>query len=167
MFVRPYEYIVGRLNGKFLQGDPSLYRRSKGSQKDVSGSIYRDHGNNERTGFGAVPRSIVHEREYGNVSQQPAKSDDVKRTFYTHSDPHVNPSHKPVDVKAPDAAEKFSGRMLKLKEIEILATKHHAPPDAKQIIIMAGMQVSSGDDNSLDMNLAFLRNIDRAMSGRY
>jgi hypothetical protein len=26
---------------------------------------------------------------------------------------------------------------------------------------MAGMQVNSGDDDSLDKNLAFLRNIDR------
>jgi hypothetical protein len=36
MLVRPYEYIIGRLNGKFLQDDPSSYRHNKRSQKDMS-----------------------------------------------------------------------------------------------------------------------------------
>jgi hypothetical protein len=33
------------------------------------------------------------------------------------------------------------------------------------MIIIAGMQANAGDDDSLNMNLEFLRNIDRAMSG--
>ena len=88
MLVRPYDYIVGRLNGKFLQSDPSLYRRSQGVRRMYL-TIYRHHGDNKRTGFGTVPRSIVHEREYGNVSQQPAKSNDVKRRFTFNSDPRL------------------------------------------------------------------------------
>ncbi|MGA8911243.1 MAG: hypothetical protein WB443_00125 [Nitrososphaeraceae archaeon] len=43
------------------------------------------------------------------------------------------PSHKPAHVKASGTVEKLPGRMLRLKEIEI---------HAKQIIIMAGMQVN-------------------------
>jgi hypothetical protein len=166
MIVRPYEYIVGRLNGKFLQGDPSLYRGSKGGQKDLSSSIYQDHGSgdNYRMKFGAVQDNIGQKGEYGNVSRQPAKSNDVKRTFYAQSEPHLQPSHEPVDVKAPDTVEKFSGRILTLKQIEMLAYKHCPPQIAKQIIIMAGMQVNLGDDDSLDKNLAFLRNIDEVKS---
>ena len=97
MLVRPYEYIIGRLNGKFLQGDPSFYRGRKGNQKDVSGSIYRNYENNHRKGF--VPGNTVHERGYENVRQQPAKSNDVKSTFYAHFDPALQPSHKKVDAQ--------------------------------------------------------------------
>jgi hypothetical protein len=169
MLVRPYEYIVGRLNGKFLQSDPSSYRHNKRSQKNMSDSIYHHDADNNRAGFGAIPGSIVHERGYENVRQQPTKSNDVKSTFYAQSDPALQPSYKlvDVDVNAPDTVEKLPGRMLKLKEIEILANKHCPPQHAKQIIIMAGMQVNLGDDDSLDKNLAFLRNMDSAKSGSY
>jgi hypothetical protein len=160
MLVRPYEYIIGRLNGKFLQNDPSSYRHNKRSQKNMSDSIYHHHGDNNRTGFGAVPGSIVHEPEYENVRQQPTKSNDVKSTFCAQSDPALQPSHKPAHVKASDTVEKLSERMLKLY-------LHYPPQNAKQIIITAGIQVNLGDDDSLDKNLAFLRNMDRAKSGSY
>jgi hypothetical protein len=164
MLVRPYEYIVGRLNGKFLQSDPSLYRQNKRSQKNMSDSIYHHEADNNRTRFGAVQDNIVHEHGYGNVRQQPTKSNDVKRTFYAQSDPPLQPSYKPADVKAYDTVEKLSDRMLKLKELEILVNKHYSPQDAKQIIIMAHIQANLEDDDSLDKNLTFLRNIDRARS---
>jgi hypothetical protein len=106
----------------------------------MSDSIYHHHGDNNRTGFGAVPGNIVLEGEHGEVSQQPAKSNDVNRTFYAQSDPALQPSHKLVDVKDPDTVEKLSGRMLKLKKIELLANKHCPSQHAKQIIIMAGMR---------------------------
>jgi hypothetical protein len=168
MLVRPYEYIIGRLNGKFLQSDPSSYRHNKRSQKNMSNSIYHHHDDNNRTSFGAVPSSIVHERGYGNVSQQPEKSnDDVKSTFYAQSDPALQPSHKLVDIKASDTVEKLSERMLKLNELAILANKHYPPQNAKKIIIAAGIQADLEDDDSLDKNLAFLRNKDRARSGSY
>jgi hypothetical protein len=140
----------------------------------MSDSIYHHDADNNRTGFGAVPGSIMHERGYENVRQQPTKSnDDVKSTFYAQSDPALQPSHKLVDVDvkasgtASGTAEKLPGRMLKLKEIEILANKHCPPQLAKQIIVGAGMQVNLGDDDSLDKNLAFLRNMDRVKSGSY
>jgi hypothetical protein len=133
----------------------------------MSDSIYHHHGDNNRTGFGAVPGSIVHERGYENVRQQPTKSNDVKSTFYAQSDPALQPSHKPAHVKTSDTVEKLSERMLKLKEIEILANKHCPPQHANQIIIRARMQVNLGHDDLLDENLAFLRNMDRAKSGSY
>jgi hypothetical protein len=170
MLVRPYDYIIGRLNGKFLQSDPSSYRHNKRSQKNMSDSIYHHDADNNRTGFGAVPGNIVHERGYENVRQQPTKSnDDVKSTFYAQSDPALQPSHKlvDVDVKASDTVEKLSERMLKLKAIEILANKHYQPQNAEQIIMRARIQVNLEDDDSLDKNLTFLRNMDRAKSGSY
>jgi hypothetical protein len=107
----------------------------------------------------------VHERAYGNATPQLTKSNNVKNTFYSQSDPHLQqPSHKLVDAKAPDTVGKSLERMLKFKEFEILVEKHYRPEDAKQLIIAAGMLVHQRDDDSLDRNLAFLRNIDRAKS---
>jgi len=168
MIVRPYEYIIGRLNGTFLQSDPSLFRDNKSTgQKNISGSIYHDYGNNTRTPIGAVGilGEIVHERAYGNVTPQLTKSDDVKNTFYSQSDPHLQQrSHKLVDDKAPDTVGKSLERMQKFIEFKILVEKHCPPQDAKQLIITAGMLVHQRDDDSLDRNLAFLRNIHRAKS---
>jgi hypothetical protein len=169
MLVRPYEYIIGRLNGKFLQNDPSSYRHNKRSQKNMSDSIYHHESDNNRMGFGAVQGSIVHERGYENVRQQPIKSNDIKSTFYAQPDPALRPSQKlvEVDVKASGTVEKLPGRMLKLRDIEILANKHCPPQYAKQIIIRTRMQVNLGHDALLDENLAFLCNMDRAKSGSY
>src|SRR5213080_3442566 len=118
MIVRPYEYIIGRLNGEFLQSDPSLYRHNR---RD---SINED--DNNRKGFEPLsfPGNAAHEHEYGNIGQQPTKPNDVMRTFYAESvppTPHLQSSHKVVDVKTPDTVEKLSERVLKLKELELLA----------------------------------------------
>ena len=102
------------------------------------------------------------------VRQQRTKSNDVNRTSYAQFDPPLSlqqPSHKLVDdSKAPDNVKKMSERMLKFTEFEVLANKLCPPQAAAQLIILAGMRVNSGDDDSLDMNLAFLRNIDRTKS---
>jgi hypothetical protein len=58
----------------------------------------------------------------------------------------------------------MSERLLKLKELEILVNKHFSPQNANTIRNIAATQVSLADDVSLDINLAFLRNIDRAKS---
>jgi hypothetical protein len=176
MLVRPYEYVIGRLNGKFLESDPSLYRHNKRVQnKDVSNSVYQHDydAENIRMGFGAVPNNnTTYERGHEDVRQQHTKFDDINRMFYAQFGPPRPPSsqqpfHKPVDnVKAPDnTVKKISERTLKLTEFRVLANKLCPPEVAAQMIIIAGMQANAGDDDSLNMNLEFLRNIDRAMSG--
>ena len=57
LLVRPYDYIIRRLNGRFLPSDPSLYRHSnKGQDNSISNSVYqRHHG----TRFGAIPNNNV------------------------------------------------------------------------------------------------------------
>jgi len=165
MIVRPYEYIIGRLNGKFLQSDPSLYRHKNGSQKSMSGPINHPFGNDNRMVFGALSfaGNTMHKGEYGETSQQITKFNGVERSVYAESGPPT-PSHKVVDVKTPDTVQKLFERTLKLKETEILLKKHYRPEDAKQIISATCMQVHLGDDDSLDTNLTFLRNMDRARS---
>jgi hypothetical protein len=168
MIVRPYEYIIGRLNGKFLQSDPSLYRHKNGSLKSMSGPINHPFGNDNRVVFGALSfaGNTMHKGEYGETSEQITKSNGVERSVYAESGPstHLQPSRKVVDVKTPDTVQKLFERTLKLKEAEILVKKHYRPEVAKPIISATCMQVHLGDDDSLDTNLTFLRNMDRARS---
>jgi hypothetical protein len=141
LLVRPYDYLIGRLNGTFSQSDPSLFRRKKNV---VSGSIYQ---------------------------KQATKSNDIKATVYTQSDPAPlqQPSHKATDdVRAPtDNLEKMSEMMLKLPELKILVNKHLPPHEASQIIANANYlasQGTQGNSDFFDKYLEALRNIDRARS---
>jgi hypothetical protein len=170
LLVRPYEYIIGRLNGTFSQSDPSLYRRrKKGQNNSLSNSIYQHHdGDNNRTGSGAVPNNnTMYEHGYENVREQHTRSNDISSMFYAQFGPPPlqQPSHKPVDdAKAPASVKKMFERTLKLAEFKVLANKLSPPEIAKQMILIAGMQANSGDDDSLDMELEFLRNIGRDKS---
>ena len=81
MIVRPIEYIIGRLNGKFpVPHDPLSYRRNKKSQMNALGPN--------------SSKSILDIREdkryYGNIRQQP-KDNYTKRPLYLHSiSRHIN-----------------------------------------------------------------------------
>jgi hypothetical protein len=136
--VRPYEYIIGRLNGTFSQSDPSLYRR----KKNASDSIYQQ--------------------------QPIKKSNDTNATVYTQSGvvPLQQPSHKPFDdVKVPDdTLEKKLDIMLKYPELKIFVNKYFSPGDASEVMIMANYLASQGNGVFLDKYLEALRNIDRAKS---
>ena len=109
IIVRPNEYIVGLLNGKFLESDPLLYRRNHIGQKN------RSSVNNRTGGPGTVGRSIAHEKmhEYAQ-QQQHIKSDSVDK---------LSPSE----------------RWLKVKEFETLANKHRPAHIAKQMTVMVAI----------------------------
>lgn len=107
MLVRLYDYIIGRINGKFFQSDPSFYRRNKRTLKDVSGSTYHQDG--------VITESRMQGSGYGNGRQQLAESTNIKTSFYPESEPRLQTSHKPDDVKSSNTVEKTSERMLKLR----------------------------------------------------
>ena len=88
MIVRPYEYIVGRLNGKFLPNDPSSYRRSKKNQKNVVDHSYYNHDiDNNTSEFKTVEDSRGHELPDRNIrQQQPIKYNNIKKPLYLQSD---------------------------------------------------------------------------------
>jgi hypothetical protein len=166
MIVRPYDYIIGRLNGTFLQSDPLFYRQNNRNLKDVPRSTNKDDGNINRTTSGVVPDNIVHEGIYGDIRQPgDTKSNNFKSMFYPQSEA-VEAPHSPTGDKSSDVL-KISDRMLKLKEIDILVNKLYSSENANQIRMAIAMQANLGDDDSLDKNLTFLRNIDRARYGTY
>ncbi|MFL6433965.1 MAG: hypothetical protein ACJ71O_09550 [Nitrososphaeraceae archaeon] len=152
MIVRPNEYIVGRLNGKFLESDPLLYRRNHIGQKNRS-SV------NNRTG--AVGRSIAHEKMYEYAQQQqPIESDSVDK-LSPQFNANLNSYNEANDFKASNSMKKFSERWLKVKEFETLAKKHCRAHIAKQMMVMVNTAVAIGNDDFLEKNLATLRDIDR------
>ncbi|MBV9176673.1 MAG: hypothetical protein JO297_06520 [Nitrososphaeraceae archaeon] len=138
LLVRPYDYIIGRLNGTFSQSDPSLFRR----KKNVSDSIYQQ----QHTKSNHIKATV-----YTQSGAAPS---------------HIQTSHKSVDnVQAPPDMEKMTDIMLKLPEFKILLNKHYSPDVASQIIASAAYLASQGNSKVfLDKYLEALRNIDRAKS---
>jgi hypothetical protein len=137
LLVRPYEYIIGRLNGKFSQSDPSLYRH----KKSVSDSIYQQQ---------PIKSNDIKATVYTQSGPAPLQQS----------------SHKPADdVKVPDdTLEKKLDIMLKYPELKILVNKYFSPDGASAVMIMANYLVSKGNGVFLDKFLEALRNIDRAKS---
>jgi hypothetical protein len=154
MIVRPNEYIVGRLNGKFLESDPLLYRRNHIGQKN------RSSVNNRTGGPGAVRRSIAHEKMYEYAQeQQPIESHSVDKPS-PQFNANLNSYNESNDFKPSNSMQKSSERWLKVKEFETLAKKH-CPAHVKQMMVMVNMAVTTGNDDFLEKNLATLRDIDR------
>ena len=117
MLVRPYDYIIGRINGKFFQSDPHYTDAVRGVRRMCL--VYLSPSGDNKNGFWSHSREQNAGTWVWKWKTATCKIYDVKRTFYPESDPRLQTSHKPgLDVKSPDTVEKMSERMLKLKEIE-------------------------------------------------
>jgi len=154
MLVRPYDYIIGRLSGRFLPSDPSLYRR-----KNRNDSASPLHDNPDRIVLGPVKGEDLQERGYWNINHPFANFKSATRTPSP-----LHPSHKLEDVRNADTLKKSPDRMLNFKEFEILVKKHYPPDDAGQFILIAAIQAIQGGDHEIEKYLQFLRAVDRAKS---
>lgn len=163
MLVRPYEYIVGRLNDTFLYNDPSLYRHNKKAEtKNVSSSMYSNMLGS------ATSDSVVHEgmNRHASHNHGTATNGSSKRIY-----PHYNAalhSYKPPSEARKKPANNMQillERQVKLKEFQTLAEKVYPPDIARQVMMAANYQATVlGDDASLDNNLELLRIKARQMS---
>lgn len=169
MLVRPYEYIIGRLNGKFFESDPSLYRRNKKDLKKGPTFIYDNQNRiNNGSGFGAPPGSIGHQSSsYGNMpQQQPTQPNNIERPTYHQSNANpystLKPSHEPIDFRSPNTSERMLGAMSKFEQLGILLKKYYPPEIARGILRWAAL-----DNKVLDQNLNMLIERDRARSSFY
>jgi hypothetical protein len=164
MLVRPYEYIIGRLNGKFFESDPSIYKHNKKDLKKAQISTYDSPNHiNNRSGFGAVPDGIVHEpSSYGNMpQQQPTRPNNIERPIYHQSNPYstLQPSHESIDFRPPNTSEMMLEAMSKLQRLGRLLKKYYPPEVASRILRWAAL-----DNKFLDQNLNMLIERDRARS---
>ncbi|MFZ0511297.1 MAG: hypothetical protein WAM14_06800 [Candidatus Nitrosopolaris sp.] len=148
--VRPYEYIIRRLNGNFHSPkDPLSYRhRKENGQQDPNGN------NNDFTS-----------KVIADSTQQVPKANNANNTsskFPVQSTPKTGDNKLPSSL---DYSEKMLEQRLKLEEFNILLNKHSQQDNARGILAMATFLVNQGDEKFLDKKLEWLRRLDRIRSG--
>jgi hypothetical protein len=157
MVVRPNEYIIGRLTGKFTESDPSLYRREYRGSKNTASSY-----NTART-FGWASPNVAHQTKYGSAKQPPPMElNRIGNLGTQFNNSNLESYNQATDLKSSDSVAKLSERLRKLNEFEILAKKHQPWDIATKMITMVKLQASLGDDAFVDKSLASLRSMDRA-----
>lgn len=167
--VRPYEYIIGRLNGIFhTPKDPLTYR---GREENALFHPNLNGNNNDFTSkviADSMSDRLNHENE---IPQQPPK-----RTNLSSNDNNAfpnlvtQPTRKAGDNKLPssiDPLEKMPELKLKYEEFDILLNRYYQPQNASQILALVTFLVDQGDENLLDKKLDWLRRLDRIRSGSY
>jgi hypothetical protein len=144
MIVKPYEYIIGRLNGEFLPGDPAAYRKDP---RRLSNSFV----NNDRPNFGIHPDVHTHKPSPSNPMNPVGFQG---RSIY----PSSANSHRPINQNAPYFPNRVAERNLKLKELERLLYLNYPPESAlQQLARISYLANQASDDAYLDTFLNSLR----------
>jgi hypothetical protein len=154
MIVRPIEYIIGRLNGKFpVPHDPLSYRRNNKSQMNALGPT-----------LSKPILDIRGDKRYdGNIRQQPIDNY-TKWPQYLHStlDTSIPQSlKKPSPYKSSGSLKEIEETKSKLAELRLLLNKLYPAWSASQQLVSVLSSVRQGDYDFLDERLTCLRNIDR------
>jgi hypothetical protein len=132
MIVKPYDYIIGRIQGQFSPGDPRQYRRDL---KNRTQSLVSDHH---------LPPDL----------QQPA--DPLNRPLY----PQIGIPRSQPNQKSPHSSNRFLERKSKLDELQILLNRNFPQQSASQIIAQTTYLVNQGNNDAyLDSLLMSLRAI--------
>ena len=123
--VRPYEYIVGRLKGEFLPGDPSSYRRSLRNQTKSS-SYFRPSqaNNNDRTNF------TINEDVRQGVRRQP---NFINSMGFQERALNRSSVIRPDNKQPSFASNKEAELDLKLENLRTLLNSNYSPQIADDI----------------------------------
>lgn len=155
MIVRPIEYIIGRLNGKFpVPHDPLSFRRNNKSQKNALGPTLSK----------PILEGKEDKRYDGNIRQQPI---DIysKRSLYLHSvlDTSIPQSlKKPSPYQSSGSLEEIEETKSNLEELRLLLNKLFPAWSSSQQLVSVLCSVRHGDYDFLEERLTCLRYIDRA-----
>lgn len=151
--VRPYEYIIGRLNGNFHRPkDPLTYRHRKES------TLLEESVNRNDNGFMSkvIADSTQHLPTANNVSAPFTVS------IQSTSPPKTGDNRLSSSL---DCTEMIRQRG-KLEEFSLLAYRHYPPDNARVIVaITAAYLFNYGDEKFLDERLEWLRKADRMRFG--
>jgi len=155
MIVRPIEYIIGRLNGKFpVPHDPLSFRRTNKSQMNALGHTLSK----------PILNSRQDKRYDGSIHQQPIDVSN-KRPLYLHStlDTSIPQSlKKPSPYKSSGSLKEIEETKSKLEELRLLLNKLYPAWSSSRQLLSVLCSVRQGDYDFLDERLTYLRNIDRA-----
>jgi hypothetical protein len=149
VIVRPYEYIIGRLNGNFhTPKDPLTYRRRK------ENGLFQQNINGNYNGFTS--------KVIADSTQQSPKANNVSAPFTFH----VQSTPKIGDNRSLDYTEKILEAKLKLEEFNILANRYYHQDNARIISAIANtLLFNYGHEKFVDEKLEQLRKVDRMRSG--
>lgn len=165
MIVRPFEYIIGRLNGKFPPTtDPLLFRRKNKNDKS------RQNGDNN-SAFGYVSS---HDNIPWPQNKPGLRNDHNYKNSYgmSLSDsqpdlPHLVSSQESfhnggLEEKQSSYSYDQVKRMPKLEELRDLLNRHYSYQDAQQVLTLVYANLyNERDEDFLDTTLTQLRDIDR------
>jgi hypothetical protein len=157
--VRPIEYMIGRLNGKFpVPHDPLSYRRNNKSQMNALGPT-----------LSKPILDIRKDKRYdGNIRQQPIDNY-TKWPQYLHStlDTSIPQSlKKPSPYKSSGSLKEIEETKSKLEELRSLLNKLYPAWSASKQLVSVLCSVRQGDYDFLNERLTILRNIDRAQRAK-
>ena len=146
MIVKPYDYIVGRLNGEFSPGNPAAYRR-------VRRGPTNPFVNNVR------PNTGIHTDMHTLRPNPPNAMYPVgfqgKSMYPSHGNPHRPTNH---NQNVPYFSNRAAERNSKLKELETLLYQYYPPQVAAQQLDRISYLVNErNDDAFLDAFLDSLR----------
>jgi hypothetical protein len=151
--VRPFEYLIGRINGKILPpllGDPLSYRRNNNNKTRQNNDYYNNR-----------PGSVYSHDNYDNNTYRPQPS--YPAPTLSNSEVNQQSFHTPVHDDDKQSSYPFKplaqmSKAEKLGEFERLVRKHYTPQDAQTIITAAYIQVYKfGREDFLEKNLADMR----------
>jgi hypothetical protein len=154
MIVRPYEYLNGRLNGRFpTPADPLSFRR------ELTGRKTMDRDDNRSNSFSSTHARQVR-FEYQNSASPPSTYEHVPRSFdYTSS-------HYQSQFKSDYYLSKPSTKPLemtpKLQELQDLLRRNFSPGYAKVFLAATFLSVNERGEDSLDERLRYLRKLNRS-----
>jgi hypothetical protein len=164
--VRPLEYIIGRLNGKYsIPNDPLSYRRrtmksnnvnNKGNQGTFLPPYYHEDPNNSYfwdKKFGS-DESLLSDPDLGTQSLIHPQDEDSSQHEYNTTAGKDNPGH---DLR------KLLERSSKLEELKILLSKHYPPKLGRRLLNQFLFQLQGANgDKFLEEQLEWLRTVDKS-----
>lgn len=142
MIVRVLDYMIGRITGQFLPGEPLLYRRKKKQLQQnntFDPANNNNYDNSNKFGSKVIADSIGTELFCGNMppqEQQSTNHDIYKRSsFFLQPDP-TTLQRATIDAnkQSCDPSEKFLERISKLAELKTLMSRYGSPEDINTIL---------------------------------
>jgi len=160
MIVRPFDYIIGRINREFSINDPSLYRLNK--KDNLLPPTYNDSAKDNIDFSNKNIRDNISD-QLGIGSKPQQRSDNNKWHRFDRSKRKTDRLQESPDIP-PDQLGNLVGRQAKLLEFRILVNKHYHPQKADEILKMIALLDIKGKENYLNENLNWLRKMDRISS---
>jgi hypothetical protein len=134
IIVKPYDYIVGRLNGEFSQGDPAAYRRDRRG-------LTNPFVNNVR------PNTGIHTDMH---TLRPSPSNTMYPVGFQGRSMYPGNPHRPTNQN--QNVHYFSNRVAernsKLKELERLLYQNYSPQAAAQQLDRISYLVNERNDDA-------------------